>query len=152
MIGFPRFFKWGCFLFRSKCHTCTPPLRSVENTILHQHATRFTPLRPLLSRAPCQELSSWCAGQAGWVLASGCTSGGENVDSGWEDWALSSGPRINWEWSVLYHVGDRRHTQNIKSIKLLVKQKACLLFYRRAIWTFWPTQYYANGRVFKKLW
>ena len=47
---------------------------------------------------------------------------------------------INWEQSMLFHVGIADIRKISRSIKLLVKMKNVFYFMEKSKWTFWPTQ------------
>ena len=66
------------------------------------------------------------------LLAGQCSTVGQ---TGWS-WRRSDWD-INWEQSTLYHVGDGRHTQISKSIKLLVKmKKVSFILWKKTKWPF----------------
>ena len=49
--------------------------------------------------------------------------------------------------TMLYHMGDSRHTQNIQINKVLVKMKNVSFVLWKKIWTFWPTQCHYIAKV-----
>ena len=48
---------------------------------------------------------------------------------------------VNWEQSMLYHMGERGHTQNIQVNKFIGENEKCVFhFVEKTIWAIWPTQ------------
>ena len=50
--------------------------------------------------------------------------------------------KINWEQSMLYHMGASRHTHSIQINKVIGENEKCVFYFtEKTKWTFWPTQY-----------